>query len=51
MVNYICPVFRIATQTFNGAIWWGTFGTLFKPENFVVSFIYVQHSLIFQSDV
>ena len=37
MVNYICPVFRIATQTFNGAIRWGTFGTLFKPENVVVS--------------
>ena len=37
MVNYICPVFRIATQTFKGAIWWGTFGTLFKSENVVVS--------------
>ena len=37
MVNYICPMFRFATQTFNGAIWWGTSGALFKPENVVVS--------------
>ena len=30
-------MFRFATQTFNGAIWWGTSGALFKPENVVVS--------------
>ena len=37
MVNYICPMFRFATQTFNGAIWWGTSGALFTLENVVVS--------------
>ena len=37
IVNYICLVFRIATQTFNGAIRWETFETMCKPENVVVS--------------